>query len=252
MRHTPALPRPVPRGGSCGRHARRSSAQHPHRRTRLHSQGLPPAQKLHVCPLAAALLAASARAAAGAHDSRALCARHLVLPAPPRRPGARSQSEVRARVGGAAEGAAARGGTARGEACARRAASADGLQPPHAQRAARRAHDADGLARGLRADLFGVRQELERIQHRIEGDSDGERASSVEADAASLDWESFAEYMHDQGYDSEEAARIYDDAEDSGSNGEADAADTANGAEPEDDAERREESSDTDSGDGGR
>ena len=40
--------------------------------------------------------------------------------------------------------------------------------------------------------------------------------------------------------------------EDSGSNGEADAADTANGAEPEDDAERREESSDTDSGDGGR
>jgi len=49
-----------------------------------------------------------------------------------------------------------------------------------------------------------------------------------------LDWESFAEYMHDQGYDSEEAARIYDDAEDSGSNGEADAADTANGAEPED------------------
>ena len=104
----------------------------------------------------------------------------------------------------------------------------------------------------LRADLFGVRQELERIQHRIEGDSDGERASSVEADAASLDWESFAEYMHDQGYDSEEAARIYDDAEDSGSNGEADAADTANGAEPEDDAERREESSDTDSGDGGR
>ena len=34
--------------------------------------------------------------------------------------------------------------------------------------------------------------------------------------------------------------------------GEADAADTANGAEPEDDAERREESSDTDSGDGGR
>ena len=102
------------------------------------------------------------------------------------------------------------------------------------------------------ADLFGVRQELERIQHRIEGDSDGERASSDEADATSLDWESFAEYMHDQGYDSEEAARIYDDAEDSGSNGEADAADTANGAEPEDDAERREESSDTDSGDGGR
>ena len=43
------------------------------------------------------------------------------------------------------------------------------------------------------AELFGVRQELERIQHRIEGDSDGERASSVEADAASLDWESFAE-----------------------------------------------------------
>ena len=104
----------------------------------------------------------------------------------------------------------------------------------------------------LRADLFGVRQELERIQHRIEGDSDGERASSVEADAASLDWESFAEYMHDQGYDSEEVARIYDDVEDSGSDGEADAADTANGAEPEDDAERREESSDTDSGDGGR
>ena len=102
------------------------------------------------------------------------------------------------------------------------------------------------------AELFGVRRELERIQHRIEGDSDGERASSVEADEASLDWESFAEYMHDQGYDSEEAARIYDDAEDSGSNGEADAADTANGAEPEDDAERREESSDTDSGDGGR
>ena len=67
-----------------------------------------------------------------------------------------------------------------------------------------------------------------------------------------MDWESFAEYMHDQGYDSEEAARIYDDAEDSGSNGEADAADTANGAEPEDDAERRDESSDTDSGDGGR
>ena len=112
-------------------------------------------------------------------------------------------------------------------------------------------HAMDSLE-DLRADLFGVRQELERIQHRIEGDSDGERASSVEADAASLDWESFAEYMHDQGYDSEEAARIYDDAEDSGSNGEADAADTANGAEPEDDAERREESSDTDSGDGGR
>ena len=106
-------------------------------------------------------------------------------------------------------------------------------------------HAMDSLE-DLRADLFGVRQELERIQHRIEGDS------SVEADAASLDWESFAEYMHDQGYDSEEAARIYDDAEDSGSNGEADAADTANGAEPEDDAERREESSDTDSGDGGR
>ena len=105
-------------------------------------------------------------------------------------------------------------------------------------------HAMDSLE-DLRADLFDVRHELERIQRRVEGDSDGERVSSVEEDAASLEWEPFAEYMEDQGFDEAEIAECWEELHEGygsfGEAGEADAAeyasqeeyDTANGAERE-------------------